>query len=301
MTEDLRALLRDDLSAERPPPLGDVVGAALRDGQRIRRQRRWLSAGGGAVAVAGVIAVAVVGGSVLRGSGAVSGDPGTVVAAPGEPQVSASGRAVAPRVTAPEQGGATVPTLPPQSVPVSPAAPGSGGYTRILAIPSGTQRPAEKQTKATPSAMVFLLTQLLPPEVARSYTVSPGAELRVQAYLNDGFGPGRVQVAVGRTGRTTPGAGRGDVAKVKIVAFPGDCRRDTSVTAGWDDGTVVRMDIGCPDGAAARGRAVPPVPPVLDPDVAAKIAADPRWGMTMDASLVTVGEKMYPDLPVMPG
>ena len=34
MTEDLRALLRADLSGERPPPLGDLVGTAIREGRR---------------------------------------------------------------------------------------------------------------------------------------------------------------------------------------------------------------------------------------------------------------------------
>ncbi|MGA5298613.1 hypothetical protein ACPCHT_01720 [Nucisporomicrobium flavum] len=58
MTEELRSLLRDELSAERPPPLGDLVGSAVRDGRRIRRRRRFAAAGGG-TAVAGVLAVAV--------------------------------------------------------------------------------------------------------------------------------------------------------------------------------------------------------------------------------------------------
>ena len=62
MTEDLRRLLRDELAAERPPPLGDVAGTALRDGRRIRRGRR-LAALGCCTAVAGVLAVSVVLGS----------------------------------------------------------------------------------------------------------------------------------------------------------------------------------------------------------------------------------------------
>jgi hypothetical protein len=48
VTDELRALLRADLGDERPPPIGDVVGAALRDGRRIRRRRRLATAGSAA-------------------------------------------------------------------------------------------------------------------------------------------------------------------------------------------------------------------------------------------------------------
>ena len=69
MTEELRSLLRDELSAERPPPLGDLVGAAVRDGRRIRLRRRMAALGGG-TAVAGVMAVAVaLGGPYGAGPG----------------------------------------------------------------------------------------------------------------------------------------------------------------------------------------------------------------------------------------
>jgi hypothetical protein len=29
------------------------------------------------------------------------------------------------------------------------------------------------------------------------------------------------------------------------------------------------------------------------------VATDPRWGMTMDEGLVTVGERQFPRLPVL--
>lgn len=55
MTEDLRSRLRDELDAQRPPPLGDLVARAVRDGRRVRRRRRLTALGGG---TAGVVALA---------------------------------------------------------------------------------------------------------------------------------------------------------------------------------------------------------------------------------------------------
>ena len=90
MTEELRSLLRDELSAERPPPLGDLVGAAVRDGRRIRRRRR-VAAFGGGTAVAGVLAVAV----------ALGGPYGTTAAPPsGGERAAASAAPAADRVPA---------------------------------------------------------------------------------------------------------------------------------------------------------------------------------------------------------
>lgn len=96
MTEELRSLLRDELGAERPPPLGDLVGAAVRDGRRIRRRRR-LAALGCGTAVAGVMAVAV----------ALGGPYG---AAPGPQPVPAASRV--PDASPSPAGGARVPATP---------------------------------------------------------------------------------------------------------------------------------------------------------------------------------------------
>lgn len=61
MTDELRALLQADLDAERPPPIGDIVGAAMRAGRRKRRKRR-LRLG---AALAGVLLLAALLSDVL--------------------------------------------------------------------------------------------------------------------------------------------------------------------------------------------------------------------------------------------
>ncbi|GAA0496855.1 hypothetical protein Ade02nite_55100 [Paractinoplanes deccanensis] len=318
MTEDLRALLRADLNAERPPPLGDVVGAALRDGKRIQRHRRWLAAGGGAV---GVLAAVVVGGGVLsvQGPGVPASGvvgvaaapsaavpsataPGSSAGGPGGDEFGLSGGAaqrVAPTVTAPGRNVEKPAGFPPGSVPTGPGVPASPAAPRTFAVVSGTHTPVGTQKKATAAAMVYLLEQLLPPGLTGSYSVAAGGELRVQAYLNDGRGPGMVRVGLSREDAGAPRPPRGGTAKVVIVNYPDDCERNTSVSVGWPDGTVVQLDIAsC---LAFDGVSNPPARPPLDPDLGVKIAADPRWGLLMDGSLVDKAAAMYSTLPVFAG
>jgi hypothetical protein len=97
VTDELRDLLRAELDAERPPPLGDLVGTALADGRRIRRTRR-LAAIGGGTAVAGVMAVTIALGDPFGSAGApaaVIGGPATAL-----PAVSPPPKRSGPQATA---------------------------------------------------------------------------------------------------------------------------------------------------------------------------------------------------------
>jgi hypothetical protein len=86
--EDLRTRLRSELSEQRPPPLGDVVGTALRDGTRIRRFRR-IGAFGAGVAVAGAVAVAAAVGPFAPSAGRTGSRPIAAAAADaGEPDAT---------------------------------------------------------------------------------------------------------------------------------------------------------------------------------------------------------------------
>ena len=170
MTEDLRALLRADLGAERPPPLGDVVGAAIRDGRRIRRNRRW-AAVAAVAAIAGLAAVA----AVTLGAGGVARRPAAIaVAAPG-------------------------PVLSPVSVPLIPAHPAGRAEAHTVAVQSGTVRAGGMPRKATSAAMLHLLLQLLPPGRTSHYGADFDDDLSVQLYLDDGRGPAMVRVALGES------------------------------------------------------------------------------------------------------
>jgi hypothetical protein len=73
--QDLRARLSDELSEAAEPPIGDLVGVALRRGRRLRVRKR-LRVGGAAVAVAALL----LGGALSVRGGA--GEPAQEVAAP---------------------------------------------------------------------------------------------------------------------------------------------------------------------------------------------------------------------------
>ena len=131
--------------------------------------------------------------------------------------------------------------------------------------------------------MLHLLTQLLPPGRTSRYGVGSGNDLLVQLYLDDGAGPQRVRVAVDKT---ADGTQRDGSVFVTVEENPGDCAVPTTIDAQWPDGTTVRVDL-----AGCR--------PPLTADQAIAIAVDPRWGVTMDATLIGAGEARFPRVPVV--
>jgi hypothetical protein len=152
------------------------------------------------------------------------------------------------------------------------------------------------QKKATPAAMLHLLTQLLPPGRASQFGVASDNDLHVQVFLDKGAGPGMVRLAVGKAGLPGGERPRGETAIVTIEHLPDNCVQNTAVVSRWPDGTAVELDVAsCL--ALDAGRTVP-ARPALSTDEAVKIASDPRWGVQMDAALVDAGAARFPKLPV---
>jgi hypothetical protein len=220
LTEDLRAWLRAELDAEQPPPLGDVVAAAIRDGRRLRRKRRLALFGSAAALIA------------LLGSGLVMlGNPA---------------------ITQEE-------ALSPQSVPAGTAAPVPAREARTLTIHSGTAGAVGTRTKATSAAMLHLLTQLLPPGRTSHFAASADDDLQVQLYVDDGRGPAMVRVAVAKNAPFGDERSRGGTATVMISHDPGDCLTATTVDARWPDGTLVEVEVPtCLSGEAPARPALTP-------------------------------------------
>jgi hypothetical protein len=298
VTEDLRALLLADLSAERPPPLGDLVEAAIRDGHRIRRRRRLATMMAGCAAVAALASGAVI-----------VGDEGIA-----DGHLPTAGARVAS--ASPPQAGS------PQSVPPVPAAPTAAPQARTLTIHSGTARADGPRRKATSAAMLHLLTQLIPPGRTSHYGAGAENDLRVQLYLDDGTGPAMVRVRLDRAGE--PGQGATRVVKppsspvaapaenyapasdepahpaairVTIQHMPDNCLLNTVVNATWPDGTAVHVEVpSCLPATGAPGR---PTRSALTPDQAVRVAADPRWGVTMPEELLDAGARQFPRVPVL--
>jgi hypothetical protein len=289
VTDELRALLRAGLEAERPPPIGDVVGAAIREGRRRRRNRR-LGAIGAGTAAAGALAFVLVSGAglVARPEAAL---PVADVRSPAEVPPAPS----APDTTQPPM------IVSPETVPIPPTAPGTPPQARTLTIHSGTQRAEGMQKKATSAAMLHLLTQLLPPGRTSQFGAASDNDLHVQLYLDRGAGPGMVRVVVEQTppgAQLKPVAGRphGGTGIVTIEHFPDNCLQNTVVAAEWADGTMVQVDVAsCLAWDGARN---PAARPVLTAAEAVRIVADPRWGITMDAGEVDLAGKRFPAVPV---
>jgi hypothetical protein len=277
VTEELRTLMRSELNAERPPPLGDLVGTAMRDGRRIRRIRR-LGAFGAGTAVAGVVALAAtLSGPFWAGAGGVQAP----AAAPALPS------------TAPIPSGAPAPpgATPEAPLLVPPATPEAAATASRVRIDVNHAR--GRQVNATSAAMLELLTRVLPAGRTSNYGVATGDDLHVQLYLDRGRGPGMIRVSMSK-GAPPPGYG-GDMAQLTVDHLADDCIQNTVVDAYRPDGTVVQVDVAtC---LAWDGIQNKPARAALTTEQAVKIAVDSRWGMTMDADLVVTGAKHFPRLP----
>jgi len=263
VTEDLRALLRADLSGERPPPLGDLVGAAIRDGRRIRRRQRIRRIGAGLVAIAAAVTA-----FVLVGDGGVAGRR--------FPPIEVAG------------------VLSPGSVPPAAPVPARTAEARTLTIRGGTTVAGGSREKATSAAMLHLLTQLLPPGRTTHLGAAGAGGLQVQLYLDDGSGPGLVGVGVEKNEPIADELPRGGTVSVTISHMPDNCLQGTAVDAAWPDGTLVRVDV-----ATCLDPSGPPTRPALTVEQAVRVATDPRWGVTMDRALIAEGAKQFPTLPVL--
>jgi hypothetical protein len=270
VTEDLRALLRADLDAERPPPLGDLVGAAIREGRRRRRHRRIGLAVALATAAMAVLAV------VLVGDAGAAGIP-----ARERMQPAADGTTVSQLPEAAQ--------LPPETVPITPTVPTASSWPRTLTTHSGTESAGGMQKKATSAAMLHLLTLLLPPGRTSHFGVASDNDLLVQLYLDAGDGPGMLRVTVDQRSVAPAIPARGGSAEVTVTHSDGDCAQNTSVSATWPDGTFVELDMAS---CAAREH------PALTTEQAVRVVTDPRWGVTMDADLVATGTRRFPAVPV---
>ncbi|MFI5892118.1 hypothetical protein ACIA5D_18625 [Actinoplanes sp. NPDC051513] len=241
------------------------MDAAIRDGRRIRRTRRIRAFSAGLLAIAAAVTA-----FVLVGDGGVAGRR--------DVPIEAAGRST------------------PQTVPPVPPAPMASIEARTFSIRSGSDRAGQMREKATSAAMLHLLTQLLPPGRTSHFAVAPEDDLQVQLYLDGGSGPGVVRVEVDKSapekGAEPP---RGATARVTIRHMPDNCLESMVVDAAWPDGTVVQVEVpSCLDGPQ-----LPPAPPALTVDEAVRVAADPRWGVTMDTALITVGASEFPSPPVI--
>ncbi|GAA2519251.1 hypothetical protein [Winogradskya humida] len=297
MTEDLRALMRSELSEERPPPLGDIVAVAMDGGRRIARRRRAAMVGA-AFAVLGVVAAGTVvswpAGSPRTAPGLAagalpSGAPASV-ALPSEALPSEAPASVAdPSEVLPSGGSAGGTPSPNVSYPYRTSV-GAVPESKMWDVPLRGKRGTGNQVAATDKSVLELLTQLLPKGKVSKLAANSDDGLFAQVYLDTGKGPGMLRVWL-KPLRDT-GATPGMVKLETFAAADANCVQSTVVYASYPAGGHLEMDIAtCLDD---DGR---PAEPALTLDEAVAVMSDARWGTTMDAELVVAGAKRYADVP----
>src|SRR5688500_16530921 len=146
MGDRFRSLIESEFAEVDPPPIGDLVDNAIRDGRRLRRTRM-VQRGVACFAAVGVLALGVGMATSTLGPDA-SPAPGDGFAAP---------REAVPASTAPY-----VPVEPSDDVPHRPPALPPGTPT-VAVFPMGRQEGFESNPPAAPPAAVLLaLGSVLP-------------------------------------------------------------------------------------------------------------------------------------------
>jgi hypothetical protein len=265
------------MNQERPPPLGDLVDVAMRNGRRIRRVRRLGRLGAGA-AVLGVVAVTA---ALAR----------PYVSTPGEHPAAGGVQVAAPAPAGHAATGAGLRPAPPELAPTEFAPPESESIpvTVLGAHAVGPQK------AVTSGAMLTLLTKLLPPGKTSHYAVARDQATQVQLYLDTGRGPGMIRAVLEKDASGRPIAK--DQVSVSVEYRPDNCIQSIVVDAALPDGANLAINVAtC---LAWDGKQNRPAPPAITAGEAVKIATDPRWGLTMDADLVNAGYKQFSHLPTM--
>lgn len=271
MAEELRALMQAELSAERPPPLGDLVGDALRDGRRIRRNRR-IGAFGSAAAVLAVLAAGAIAGWPT-GPARGPGPDGGAAAFPASPETSVSPEASANPARSAGAGKNETPGLP---------------ETTMTSVPLRGTHATGRQKDATPQAVLELLTRTLPAGKTSHYVANADEGLFAQVYLDTGAGPGMVRVWL------KPFSGGGvekGHAKIEMFGLPDNCVQSMVVSASYATGGHLELNVATCLAENNRPASAP-----LTPEQALRVATDARWGMRMDADLVDAAER-FADVP----
>jgi hypothetical protein len=296
MGDRFRQLIDAELAEEVPPPLGDVLRTAMRDGRRMRRARA-LRAGLACVAAVGVLALGL---GVAAATGVPAGGGGTQVGAAGDAGTSSPVTVPTPSPTAtpPPSPSVTVGTRPVPTIGLDVAAPEVAGKPGSAAL-------------AGPSAVLVLLLDLLPAGRTSDHAGGAYADFTgVQVYLNRGAGYGMIRLAVAgflpraaapcRAGDAAIRVSCRDVGGVVVETFEieANCVQRRGVNVFRPDGFAIQINIS--DCLARRGAGVPVVEEVLSTDEAIAIALDPTWSPANLNYATRVGAERYPALPLLP-
>ncbi|HEY3607303.1 MAG TPA: hypothetical protein VGL06_07365 [Pseudonocardiaceae bacterium] len=257
MEDDFHTRLAAELDNEPEPPLGDLVGNALRQGRRLRLVRRTTTYAVGTLVVTGVL----ITGLIVGGRAGRHAPPAAVGTAHSGLSIAKS-----PGPRSPITSAAIVYRLK-QLLPPGPTSDyGRAGTGTGFGTAFGTAFGQIAVDRGHGPGMVRLHVGTLPiPYHCGSHR---DATLTIQcATLPDG-------------------------AQLAIMRFSDDCNQSLVADVYRSNGVNVLFDVTtC---LTSNGTANPPALSVTE---AVAIADDPSWGPTMDSALVAAAQQEFPDLP----
>jgi hypothetical protein len=310
MANDIRGLLDEELSAEHPPPLGDLVRDAVNRGRRIRRRRRMFAGTG---AAAGIVAVVAAAALVTGGLPGVGPNRQTPVAG----ATTVSGKASAPAELAPGRCPLPTDATPdpfadrPGHVPETDMACPLPREDYDLTVPDAPA--AGKRVTGTPQGALELLTRVLPEDAeASGYAQGDGegpGETYVQIYADRGKGPGMIRFSIYDSPKPTAEDTEckpdetcydlPDGGQVTLFDNRGNCVDGTLVSLWRADGLSLTLRIsGC---LMWDGKKNPRSAEAVTVQEAITMILDPRWGTELPKEIVDAGADRFKRLPHMQG
>jgi hypothetical protein len=294
MDERLRMMFREEMSAERQPPLGDLLGDAVRDGRRARRTRRaWIGVGStGVVAAVAVGAFLVVPGkgpqrevAPLKGPVPVlaASSTSTVIKQPSGPKSPVTDAAVveqlarllpAGRTSGFAQGSKEANRYAFGQIYLDA---GKGpGMVRAFVYKGGL---SDKACSTTPNTEGLASKEAAELKASTNKKVQEQVRQRYAALMAQKR-PGCMDL---------PGGGR--------ALFQKDA--DGTASATVDHGSGIVVNVFTTTWLAWNGKENPAGTVALTPDQVLKIAAFPGWGAKMDSALVRKAAADHPSMPTV--
>jgi len=290
MGDRFRSMIESELAEVDPPPIGDLVDNAIRDGRALRRTRVVQRGVACVAAVSALVLGLGMAGTTLRPDDHPS--PGYGVVAQSTPTVTATGPAAPQRAT----------TMP-AGTPTMGIFEASPDYSGLESRPPN----------AAPAAVLLALTAVLPDgktvgQAGGRFDTYTG----VQVFLNRGNGFGMIRVGVARylrkpasecavppgvLARCTDEGG----ALVETFEIESNCVQRRGVNVYRTDGIAVQINMGS---CLVEGRWMMPsdepfAEQVLGVDEAVKIALSAVWDERIMFDTAAKASERYPDLPIL--
>lgn len=294
MGDRFRSMIESEFAEVEPPPIGDLVDNAIRDGRRLRRTR---------MVQRSVACVAAVGALAL-GLGMATAGLGPDQAPDGPARYAAGGSETA-RPAATSSG---EPSSTRGAGPVPADAPTMAIFEPEPSAPDAASKPPV----AVPATVLMALQTVLPDGPTVGFAGSRFSTYTgVQVYLDRGSGYGMIRVALARYGAppkcesrptgVTVNCRSSEGAWVETFEIEDNCVQRRGVNVYRTDGLVVQVNIGS---CLVDGPWPAPGIDSVDKEVikvaeAIDIGLSPVWTERSLDSLARSSDRAHPSLPML--